>query len=64
MSTHGNTLTHIQDIFFDVNDLLSGQTYQELGYLDQADMLREFRWKLERIEKEFRTLAGLDQENV
>lgn len=59
MSTHANTLAHIQEILFDVNDVLRGETYQALGYSSRRDMLREFRWKLERIEAEFRELAGI-----
>lgn len=59
MSLHTNTLTHIQEVLFDVTDLLKGESYRSLGYRDRAELLREFRWKLERIEKEFAELAGI-----
>lgn len=59
MSLHTNTLTHIQEVLFDVTDLLRGESYRSLGYRDRAEMLREFQWKLERIEKEFSELAGI-----
>jgi archaellum component FlaC len=56
MSTEQNTLTHIQEIYFDVCDQLDYQSYEEMGYKNKREMLQEFKWKLERIEADFKQL--------
>ena len=57
------TLTCIQEIYFDVCDRLSGLTAPETGYKTNKDMLEEFKWKLERIEKHFKKLADIPEED-
>lgn len=63
MSVHLNTLTHIQEIYFDVCDMLNGESYQSIGYDNRREMLQEFQMKLERIESEFKKLTGLQHVN-
>ena len=58
MSIESNTLTHIQEIYFDVCDQLNGESYKEMGYENKREMLEEFKWKLERIEQHFKQLSG------
>ena len=50
MSTDTNTLTYVQEIYFDVCDQLNGESYKSMGYDSKREMLEEFKWKLERIE--------------
>ena len=59
MSMHKNTLANIQEIYFDVCDKLKGEDFKSLGYDNEMDMFKEFKWKLERIEIEFQTLANV-----
>lgn len=54
MGIQANTLTHLQEIYFDVCDLLNGESAKDIGYDTQREMLGEFKWKLERIEEELR----------
>jgi predicted DNA-binding transcriptional regulator AlpA len=61
MRIHTNTLTHIQEIYFDVCDKLNGESLESMGYDSEADMLKDFKWKLERIEIEFKTLANINE---
>jgi hypothetical protein len=56
MSIELNTLTHIQEIYFDVCDQLRGESYKDMGYENKREMLEEFKWKLERIEQDFKQL--------
>jgi hypothetical protein len=58
MSIESNTLTHIQEIYFDVCDQLNGESYKDMGYANKREMLEEFKWKLERIEQHFKQLLG------
>ena len=58
MSIEANTLTHIQEIYFDVCDQLKGESYKDMGYENKREMLEEFKWKLERIEQHFKQLLG------
>lgn len=60
MSMHTNTITHIQEMYFAVCDLLNGEPYHAVGYATRKEMLEEFKTKLERIEAEFRELSGID----
>jgi len=57
-----NTLAHIQDIYFDVCDQLKGESFKAMGYDNKRDMFKEFKWKLERIETEFKALAGINED--
>jgi hypothetical protein len=63
MSKHLNTLANIQEIYFDVCDMLNGDSYQSMGYANRREMLEEFQTKLERIESEFKILTGLEHAN-
>jgi hypothetical protein len=63
MSVHLNTLTNIQEMYFDVCDLLNGESYQSVGYASRKEMLKEFQTKLERVESEFKALTGLQHAN-
>lgn len=58
MGIQANTLTHLQEIYFDVCDLLNGESVKDIGYDTQREMLGEFKWKLERIEEELRQQFG------
>lgn len=57
-SIQQSTITHLQEIFFDVCDSLNGQTPQDIGYENQKEMLEEFKWKLEAIEEDLRSVFG------
>ena len=48
-----NTLTLIQELYFDVCDLSYGQSYQSLGYKNKIEFLAEFKRKLEIIEQDY-----------
>jgi hypothetical protein len=61
MSTESNTLTHIQEIYFNVCDQLNGESYKDMGYENKREMFDEFKWKLERIEQHFKQLSGLEE---
>jgi hypothetical protein len=63
METNNNTLTCIQEIYFDVCDRLRGLPVTEIGYWTNKDMLEEFKWKLERIEKHFKQLADIPDQD-
>jgi hypothetical protein len=63
MSIQLNTLTNIQEMYFDVCDLLAGESYQSVGYASRNEMLKDFKVKLERVESEFKALAGLEHVN-
>jgi hypothetical protein len=39
------SLTHLQEIYFDVCDLLNGESIKDLGYKNQKELLGEFKWK-------------------
>jgi len=50
-----NTLTLIQELYFDVCDLSYGQSYQSLGYKNKIEFLAEFKRKLEIIEQDYQS---------
>lgn len=55
-----NALATVQEVYFDLTDLLNGQTYKELGYDNKADFLQEQIRKLAQIEsfvKQIKELA-------
>jgi len=58
MGIESNTLTHIQEIYFDVCDQLNGGSYKDIGYENKLEMFEEFKWRLERIEQHFKQLSG------
>jgi hypothetical protein len=35
-----------------------------MGYDSKREMLKEFKWKLERIEEEFKTLTGVHEDQA
>ena len=53
-----STITHLQEIFFDVCDTLNGESPKDLGYKSKAEMFEEFKWKLEAIEEDLRSIFG------
>lgn len=53
-----STITHVQEIFFDVCDLLNGESPKDIGYESKTEMFEEFRWKLEAIEEDLRSVFG------
>lgn len=61
MSIQTNTLAHIQEMMFDIRDLLDGASYKRIGYDNRNEMLEEFDWKLARVEEEYRTLIGVTE---
>ena len=53
-----STITHLQEIFFDVCDTLNGESAKDIGYESQTEMFEEFGWKLEAIEEDLRSIFG------
>jgi len=53
-----STLTHLQEMFFDVCDTLNGESPKDIGYASKTEMFEEFRWKLEAIEADLRSVFG------
>jgi hypothetical protein len=51
MSTHTIALTHVQEMHFDVCDLLNGCSYSSLGYDNRTDCLTTMRDKLLMVEQ-------------
>jgi hypothetical protein len=45
-----NTLTTIQQMYFDVTDLINGETYKAIGYDGQKDFLKEMQKRLSDLE--------------
>jgi hypothetical protein len=48
-------ITLIQEVYFDIADVIEGNTYRELGYDNRLDFLLSQRDKLARIESFFDT---------
>lgn len=46
-----NTLTLVQEVYFDLCDLLNGNSYSELGYENRKDFLLAQIDKLQAIEE-------------
>ena len=44
------TLTLIQEMYFDVVDIMSGQSYKSLGYDSRSDFLDMLKEKLQEVE--------------
>jgi len=44
------TLTLIQEMYFDVVDIMSGKSYKSLGYDSRSDFLGMLREKLQEVE--------------
>ena len=53
-----STITHLQEIFFDVCDTLNGESPKDIGCESKTEMFEEFRWKLEAIEEDLRSVFG------
>jgi hypothetical protein len=51
MSTDTIALTHVQEMYFDVCDLLNGCSYSSLGYDNRTDCLTTMRDKLLLVEQ-------------
>jgi len=45
-----NILTTIQQMYFDVTDLINGETYKAIGYDGQKDFLKEMQRRLDDLE--------------
>jgi hypothetical protein len=45
-----NTLTLVQEVYFDICDLLDGNSYKSIGYENRKDFLLCQREKLLRVE--------------
>lgn len=58
MKIHQSTLTHLQEVYFDVCDTLNGESPEDIGYESTKEMMEEFKWKLEAIEEDIRTIFG------
>ena len=43
MNIHQSTITHLQEVYFDVCDTLNGQTPEDIGYESTKEMMEEFR---------------------
>ena len=57
-----STVTSLQEVYFDVCDILQGEPPERLGYESMEDMMEEFKWKLEAIEEDLRSIFGEDLE--
>jgi hypothetical protein len=62
MSTDTIVLTHVQEIYFDVCDLLNGCSYTSLGYDNRTDCLTSMRDKLILVEQYITTNIGEEDE--
>jgi hypothetical protein len=51
MISDNQALTSVQEIYFDICDLLNGCTYISLGYDNRTDCLTSMRDKLILVEK-------------
>ena len=58
MKIHKSTLTHLQEVYFDICDTLNGESPEDIGYENQKEMMEEFKWKLEAIEEDLRAVFG------
>ena len=58
MKIHQSTLTHLQEVYFDVCDTLNGESPEDIGYESTKEMMEEFKWKLESIEEGLRAVFG------
>ena len=53
-----STITHLQEVYFDVCDRLNGESAKEIGYENQNEMFAEFKRKLEAVEQDLRAIFG------
>lgn len=60
MGIQGNRLAEIQQCYFDVCDLLNGQSYKDIGYDSRNEMLEEFKERLSRIEDAYKEACGIE----
>ncbi len=57
-SINQSTITHLQEVYFDVCDRLNGESAKEIGYENQNEMFAEFKRKLEAVEQDLRSIFG------
>jgi hypothetical protein len=60
MGIQGNRLADIQQCYFDVCDLLNGQSYKAIGYDTRNEMLEDFKERLSRIEDAYKEAVGIE----
>jgi hypothetical protein len=53
-----STITHLQEVYFDVCDRLNGDSAKSIGYENQNEMFAEFKCKLEAVEQDLRSIFG------
>ena len=51
------TLTLIQEMYFDVVDIINGESYKSLGYDSRSDFLEMLKEKLQEVEAHFEETA-------
>ena len=49
------TLTLLQEIYFDIADLSYGESYKSLGYENKIDFYKQIKSKLETLEQTLTT---------
>lgn len=62
MISDTQALTHVQEIYFDVCDLLNGCTYTALGYDNRTDCFTTMRDKLILVEQYITNNIGEEDE--
>ena len=46
-----NSKTLLQEVYFDICDLIDGYSYKSIGYKNKNDFLNECKIKLEELEE-------------
>ena len=64
MISDNQALTSVQEIYFDVCDLLNGCTYTSLGYDNRTDCFTSMRDKLLLVEQYITDNIGEDDETA
>lgn len=60
-----NTITElVQEVYFDLVDLLNQNSYKDLGYDNKKDFFMTQLFKLEQIEYKVARLEGIENEQV
>lgn len=62
MISADQALTSVQEVYFDVCDLLNGCTYTALGYDNRTDCLTSMREKLLLVEQYINQTTGENDE--
>lgn len=63
MISDNQALTSVQEIYFDVCDLLNGFSYTSLGYDNRTDCLTSMRDKLLLVEQYINDNLGEEDDN-